>query len=428
MDTFVLDTSALISNPTIYERFHNSIVIIPIIVLSELDNVKKQQNEAGKNARVCIKKLDKISELGYLDNGILLDNNILLKVDSKYQCLNENYKKYGNLDYGDTKILVNAIEVNNENSNTTLITNDFNLRIRARSFGVKAISCEENNSINELYNGYITVANESLGLQLADVGWADPEDLPPMVINECVLFTDKNGTGISIGRKVSDDQVLLIESKKPWGLSSKNKEQAFAIDMLLDNNIKLITMTGMAGTGKSILTLACALQLIVEQKKYNKCIIYRPIESVGKDLGYLPGTVDEKINPYFQNIIDNLEVLSNKRKNNKADIEYLKQLGKIDFEPITYIRGRSISDALIICDEAQNLSKEDIKTLLTRVSHNTKVILNGDVNQIDNSSLDASNNGLTYVIEKFKDSEIAGHIHFTQGERSVLAEEAAKRL
>lgn len=430
MDMIILDTSSLISNPTVYKQFPNSTVIIPIVVLSELDKLKKQLNETGKNARVCIKLLDEICERGDIDTGILLENDILLKVDVRYSNLSNDYKKFGPLDYGDTQILVNAYEVQKEtNESVTLITNDINLRIKAQAFRIHAQSCVNDNSSIELYTGYTEVVNTELGYQLEQLGTVDCEDLEPLNMNEFVLFKDLNGDGISVGRKLNEDYVALVETNKPWGINSKNKEQAFAIDLLLDNNVKLVTLTGIAGCGKTLLTLSCALQLIVENKKYNKCIIYRPVEPVGKDIGYLPGDLNEKIAPYFQNINDNLEALSlNSRKKSKSEIELLKELGKISYEPLTYIRGRSISNALMIVDEAQNLSPEDIKTVLTRVGSGTKVILNGDINQIDNTALDASNNGLTYVINKFKGSKLYGHVNLVQGERSLLAEEAANRL
>lgn len=432
---YVLDTSALISNPNLFLKFNNSKVIIPIVVLSELDKLKKQQNETGKNARICIKNIDKItSTVADITVGALLDNNIFLQINIDYSSLSDDYVKFGPLDYGDTKILVTAYELNKEQNNVTLISNDINLRIKARAFGIDSEGCKENYFYDELPKGFIEVQNVDLGMQLASLDWVDPDEVPILNINEFVLFTDENNKGISAGRKISDDQIVPLRSDKPWGINSKNKEQAFAIDLLMDPSVDLVTLTGEAGCGKSLITIACALELIVHEKKYNKCIIYKPIESVGKDLGYLPGSVAEKITPYFRNIIDSLEYLaysgggSKKNNHSKSNLEYLKDLGKIEFEPLTYIRGRSISNTLIICDEAQNLTKNEIKTLLTRVSKGSKVILNGDINQIDNMSLDSENNGLTYVIKKFKNSEIAGHISLLQNERSKLAEEAANRL
>jgi PhoH-like ATPase len=249
-------------------------------------------------------------------------------------------------------------------------------------------------------------------------------------MHECVLFESPNGDGISMGRKVSNNKLKLIRKIYPWGVSSRNKEQSFAMDLIMDKGIDLVTLVGKAGTGKSLILLATAIELVISRKEYDKFIIYRPIQSVGNDIGYLPGTMEEKLAPWFQAIMDNFELLFGNKVGAdwKRDLEMFQKKGKIEMEAITYIRGRSIPNAIILVDECQNLSKEDVKTILTRAGEGTKIILTGDIEQIDNSSLDATNNGLIHVIEKFKDSEMAGHITFTQGERSRLASKAAEIL
>jgi PhoH-like ATPase len=233
-----------------------------------------------------------------------------------------------------------------------------------------------------------------------------------------------------MGRKVAPDCVKLIRKQYPWNISGRNKEQNFAIDLIMDKNVDLVTLIGRAGTGKSLIVLATALELVLGRKEYDKFIIYRPIQPVGNDIGYLPGTMEEKLAPWFSAIMDNFEMLFSTKHGGdwKRELEMYQKKGRIEMEAITYIRGRSIPNAIILVDEAQNLSKEDVKTILTRAGEGTKIILTGDIEQIDNSLLDATSNGLTHVIEKFKDSELAGHVTFTQGERSKLASKAAEIL
>jgi PhoH-like ATPase len=250
--------------------------------------------------------------------------------------------------------------------------------------------------------------------------------------HECVLFEDEFGNGIAMGRKIGAEKIKLIKKAFPWGISAKNKEQAFAIDLIMDKSVDLVTLIGKAGTGKSLIALAAAVDLVLGQKKFEKLIIYRPVQAVGNDIGFLPGTMEEKLAPWFQAIMDNFEFLFNAKGSQHGDwrknLEMFQRKGQLEMEAITYIRGRSIPNSVILVDECQNLSKEDVKTILTRAGEGTKIILTGDIEQIDNAGLDATSNGLTYIIEKFKDSDLAGHITFVQGERSRLASKAAEIL
>lgn len=432
---YVFDTSALINNPYIFEKFHNSDCILPIFVLNELDKLKKMPAEVGKNARVVIRLLEEISNLGDISTGVLLKNDILLKVDVDYLDLSDPfYKSFGDPTYGDTQILACAYTHWREHTehDVVLVSNDINLRIKAKARGIPSEAHEDKtHCINDLFTGNQVIKNEDAGLELQQHGQLDPRCFDIKLLpNECVLFEADNGDGISMGRLVSDNKIKSIKKNYPWNLSSRNKEQTFAIDLIMDKKIDLVTLIGIAGSGKSLISLASALELVLNRREYNKLVIYRPIQPVGKDIGFLPGLLNEKLAPWFQAIMDNLEILfSNKNGGDwKRELEMYQKKSKIEMEAITYIRGRSIPNSIILIDEAQNISKEDIKTILTRVGENTKIILTGDLDQIDNNSLDAVNNGLTYVIEKFKESELAGHITFTQGERSRLATEAAKIL
>lgn len=431
--TYVLDTSTLIYDPTTWKQFPHSDVIIPIIVLNELDKLKKQPGETGRNARVCIRLLDEISETGDISTGILLDQDILLKVDATYYDLSDG--SFGDPTYGDTHILYCAHITNaaHPEHDVTLVSNDINLRVKAKARSMDAISHEgQRYSLSDLYSGTKVVKDEEAGLDLQQLGVINPEsyglfDLSP---NQCVMFESKSGDGIAMGRQISKTKLKLIKKVYPWNVAARNKEQSFAIDLIMDKNVDLVTLIGKAGTGKSLIVLAAALELVISKQEYDKFIIYRPIQPVGNDIGFLPGTMEEKLAPWFQAIMDNMEILfaTKGRSDWKRELEMYQNKGRIEMEAITYIRGRSIPNAIILIDECQNLSKEEVKTILTRAGEGTKIILTGDIEQIDNSVLDATGNGLTHVIEKFKNSELAGHITFAQGERSKLASTAAEIL
>ena len=432
--TYILDTSALITNPFIYKTFQHSDIIIPIIVINELDRKKTSFNEAGKNARVCIRGLDEISNLGDISTGILLDNDILIKIDTTFRDTKSDlYKDLGDSGSADTAILAcaNSYYLMDPNSDVTLVSNDLNLRIRARSKGIDAVGYEEDKrSFDDLYSGAISVVNPDLGEKLLSNGYLSIDDCEGFSLfpNECISFLDENNSIISIGRKVSEDKIKLLKKTYPWNISSRNKEQSFAIDMIMDKNIDLVTLVGFAGTGKTIIAMAAALELVINKKDYNKLVIYRPVIAVDEGIGWLPGTLEEKMQPWMQPIIDNLEVILEPGMGDKwkVNLDLFKRKGILEFDAISYIRGRSITNAIILVDEIQNLSTQQVKTILTRAGDGTKIILTGDIEQIDNKSLDAMNNGLAYVVEKFKKSDLSGHITFTEGERSRLATYAAK--
>lgn len=427
MTTYVLDTSTLVCDPSAWKHFVESQVIIPITALNELDNLKKTPGDVGRNARVCIRMLDEISDRGDITVGVLLDDNILLKIDVNNNIIPD--AGFGPQSYGDSQILACAYYYHIEfpNDEIVLVSNDISLKIKAKARGVDAISYEgERYFITELYSGLKTVNNSDAANELSTTGkiFSDNYGID-LNYNECVFFEKEN----IIGRKVSDRIVEIIKKSSLWGIYPKNKEQACAMDLILDKTVDLVTLTGAAGTGKTLVILAAALELVINKKEYNKFIIYRPIQPVGNDIGFLPGTLEEKLSPWFTAVMDGLEfLLGSKNRDWKKDLELWQKKDLVEFGAITYVRGRSIPNAIILIEEAQNISKDEIKTILTRAGTGTKVILNGDLDQIDRNDLDATNNGLVYVIEKFKDDEGAGHITFTQGERSRLATKAAEIL
>jgi PhoH-like ATPase len=432
---YVLDTSVLICNPSAYKQFPHSDVILPISVLNELDKLKKLSSEAGKNARVAIRLLDEISNLGDISTGILLDDDIMLSVDATYlDCSQSPYLGLGDPNYGDTQILACAYShwQRHPQHDVCLVSNDINLRIKAKSRGIEAEAQEDKKySVSDVYSGLQVIINEEAGLDLQRHGHLDPIRYG-LTLNphECVLFRADNGDGIALGRKVAGNKVKIVKKCYPWGIAARNVEQTFLIDLIMDKEIDLITTLGLAGSGKSLIALAASLELVLSKREYERLIIYRPIESVGKSLGFLPGELSEKLSPHFTAIMDNFEILfSNKVGSDwRRDLEMYQKKGRIEMDAIAFIRGRSIPNSLILVDESQNLNNAEIKTILTRAGENTKVIFNGDTSQIDADNLDASNNGLTYIINKFKTSDLAAHITLTKGERSRLATLAAEIL
>jgi len=774
--TIILDTCTLIDDPFCFKNFHNNQVIIPITVLDELDKLKKGSDKRSMGARVCIRALDEISARGNIYDGIKIENGVILKIDTTSYVIPESL---GSALYGDTRIISCALAYN-INSHVTLVTNDISCRVRARSLGIKAEAYEyDKTSISELYSGSRVIVNEEIGTELLANGHLDTKTSGiDMLMNECVTFLDEDGDIVSMGRKISKNKIKIIKKSYPWNINARNNEQAYAIDLISDPGVALVTLVGKAGSGKSIIALATALELVTS-KHYDKLIVYRPIQAVGNDLGYLPGpqpldakiftpngwttmgdisvndyvigsdgnpkkvlkifpkgkkevfkvhfsdnsfteccedhlwettslqesqrqngmgsikslkeiketlkvykskinnhkiklinpvnfennetvidpyimgillgdgtlsenssvyftssdeqiaenckklipsdmlckiknkvngscnysfivknnlnnehrqdnifakeikklgllgsksrtkfipkeykinsivnrlsllqglmdtdgfvssdgndvsysttsdqlaqdvkfivqslggiakinkkhssyiydgiekelisnvvsvslpnymcpfrldrkisrykprkhqlhrmitdittvgfkdtkciliesddhlyatdefilthnTMEEKLSPWFEAIMDNFEVLfqNSNGDNWLRDFEMFKKKGKIELQALTYIRGRSIPNAIMLIDEMQNITKEDAKTILTRAGEGTKIILAGDIDQIDSKDLDATNNGLAYVIEKFKDQQIAGHVTFTKGERSRLA-------
>lgn len=431
---YIIDTSVLIYDPNSFNSFPGSNIIIPVNVLDELDKIKTLPNDAGKNARLCIRFLDDLCHQGEIHKGIKLKNNAILRVDTS-----KLPDRFGPASYVDNKILSCAYFIKEKNlkkkiiPSTILVSRDINLRIRARAFNIQAQDYEKDKiSVTEFYQGFQTIVNDDIGKILSKKDFLDIcmyDELQNLKPNECVYFESEAGDGLSLGRRIGN-KLVAIKNKKPWGLELRNKEQAFAVDLLCDPKISLVSLVGKAGTGKTVCALAAALEMVLEQKKYNRMIIYRPIQPVGNDIGFLPGTIEEKLSPWMQAISDNFEFLFESKSGSKWKTTLDRYLhdGSIEMEAITYIRGRSIPDAFILIDESQNLSKEEVKTILTRAGTGTKIIMTGDIEQIDSSHLDATNNGLSYIVEKFKNIDLAGHITFTKGERSVLASKAAEIL
>jgi PhoH-like ATPase len=433
--TYIIDTCVLAHDPHSFKKFpKGSEVVLPIYVLDELDKLKSRPDAAGKNSRVCIRLLDEVCQKGSVSKGIRIDNNILFKIDS-----NVVPNTFGPPEYVDNKILSCAYIYQQKNSKkkvptaTILVSRDINLRVRAEAIGVKSQSYESEQVENDdQFLGLVNIVHEEMGRELAEKGVIDCctyDELHDLKQNEGVHIENKEGAGLAMGRRVGD-KLKLIKSRKPWGLDLRNKEQAFAVELLADPKLPLVSLIGQAGTGKTVITIAAALELVIDKRQFDRMIIYRPVHTVGKDLGYLPGTLEEKLYPHMQAIYDAFEFLLTSQKGDKwkSMFELYMDKGIIQLDTMAYCRGRSIPNTLMIIDEAQNLSKEEMKTILTRASKGTKIILTGDVEQIDNNSLDSINNGLSFVVEKFKNSTLSGHVTLLKGERSELSAEAARLL
>jgi PhoH-like ATPase len=341
----------------------------------------------------------------------------------------------------DNRILAVAIDLKEREpkSQVIFITKDTNLRIRADALGLSAKDYDtERVEISDLYTGHteLMVPGELVDQMYRPSAEIEVPGQDQLAANQFVLLKDEaNPSHTAMGRlnAARGRIVPLMRTGKDgvWGVRPRNMEQSYTLDLVLNDDIKLVTIVGKAGTGKTLLAIAAGLHKTTEESLYQKLLVSRPIFPLGRDIGYLPGDVDQKLNPWMQPIFDNVEFLMNlSRADKKAGRGYheLIDLGILEIEPLTYIRGRSIPNQFIIVDEAQNLTPHEVKTIITRVGDNTKIVLTGDPFQIDNPYVDSTNNGLVHVVNRFKNEKIAGHITMTKGERSALAELAANLL
>jgi PhoH-like ATPase len=430
--TYILDTNVLLHDPDSLFSFEDNAIVLPLSVIEELDRIKRRSDEVGRNAREVSRKLDELRVRGRLSEGVGLANGGSVRIE-----INGNQPDnhpYGiDLNTTDNRILALAYALmNNGQTPVILVTKDLNLRIKADVLGLSAEDFYSDKV--DYYQLYSGVAELYLSHQEIDrfyqEGYLDyqAEDLQPHQF--CILKLGESSSKSALAR-YSNHRLhrLSPDGKAVYGIKALNKEQKFALDLLLDDAIQVVTLVGKAGTGKTILALAAGLEKVLEGGgRYNRILITRPIVPLGNDIGYLPGDKEDKIRPWMQPIYDNLEYLCNEHIQPNGCIDYLIANGKIELEALTYIRGRSIPKQFIICDESQNLSPHVIKTILTRVGRGSKIIFTGDPEQIDHPYLDASSNGLSYLVEKIKAEEISGHITLIKGERSGIAELGARLL
>lgn len=447
---YLLDTNVLLGDPRALFSFQENHIIIPMIVLEELDRFKSHNDEIGRAARTVNRTLDELRSTGSLHDGVPLPGGGTLRVISSEPTPIKglNYSKPDNLIIGYASLDPKYI----------LVSRDISVRIKCDALNIRAEDYL-NQRVQDTEGGYTGVSvlhtdrvyidnlyhNTSLvGDEVRDA--LEAAGHPELSSNEILVL--KDGSPVSsisalcryIITDAGDPEIRLLTREGPvFGVTPKNKEQRFALELLLDPTISLVTITGSAGCGKTFISIAAAFEQLNgfgTQQRYEKFIVARPNYSMGPDLGYLPGTLEEKLHPWIAPIRDNIAMLLNKKNKGKSEamlsndayLTTLQEKGVIEVQALSYIRGRSISDAILLIDESQNLSKHELKTIITRAGENCKIILTGDTSQIDNPHLDALNNGLSHCVEAFKRENIAGHITLIKGERSRLSATAARVL
>lgn len=439
---YVLDTNVLLQDPHAIYSFEDNEIVIPAVVLEEVDSKKRYMDEIGRNARYISRLLDQYRQKGKLHLGVGLENGGTLRIELNHKSflkMKEIFIERSN----DNRIIAVALNLQEEEEDkdqprpVTLVSKDALVRVKSEALGLHAedflsdqvvqysksyMGCIElkvnKETINEFY------AQQKIAIQKL-------KQRRILYAHEFVILKDELGSSASAIGKVSPDgnflKPLTFNDDHIWGVKARNVQQKMAFELLLNDHIPLVTLTGKAGTGKTLLSLAAGLLKIEDENKYQKLLVARPVVPMGKDIGFLPGEKEEKLRPWMQPIYDNLEYLFHTKKPGDLD-RILQGMGSIQVEALTYIRGRSIPEQFIIIDEAQNLTKHEVKTIITRVGEASKIVLMGDPEQIDHPYLDESNNGLTYVVEKFKDQAISGHVRLEKGERSPLAQLAAQIL
>ena len=422
---YILDTNVLIHDPISFTKFEDNSVVIPISVIEELDTFKSVADERGKAARIVSRKLDDYRKSGKLNAGVKMENGGTLIVDLDHE---QVLPKEFLLEKMDNRILNSALWFKKKKNNAILVTKDINLRLKAEAVGIPSEDYEAGKvKVDEIYPGLVTIEKTADFVDKFYKEKTAKNTDTDLVANEFVIFKAKEDPKKSAMGRVSPADTSVIKmlqpESSPWGIRPLNKEQRCAMDLLLDENVKLVTMIGSAGTGKTLMSLACGLQKAVEENIYRRLIICRPIVPVGKDIGFIPGTKEEKLSTWMGAIYDNLEFIMDKRHQDDAmqKFEYLLQNGKIEIASVTHIRGRSLPKQYMIVDDAQNLTPHEIKTILSRAGEGTKVVVTGDPYQIDNPYLDIASNGLMYIVDRFKGQKLYGHLTFTKTERSELA-------
>ena len=434
---YVLDTSVFLTNANSVYAYGTNDIIVPMKVLEEIDKHKKRQDSVGSNARTIIRIFDDLREIGTLYDGVQIqEGKGTLKVRSNALNVHEYLPDDLSPDVPDHKIIATAMREREKNpdSDVTLVSRDVNMRVICDALGLSTQDYNPDQVLEageEVYTGFseILVDDEAIDKFYAgeDIPLSE-EDLKALHPNQFVMLkSNVNKSRTALTRFLDPKQPLrkVFSKKSAYGVTPRNKEQKFAMDLLFDTDIAVVSLLGSAGTGKTLCALCAGLEQVLGSEDYTRLIVSRPIQPLGKEIGFLPGTMEEKMAPWLTPIQDNLQFLMG---NDKIMLQEYLDRGTIEMEAITYIRGRSISKAFIIIDEAQNLTRHELKTIITRVGADTKIVLTGDIEQIDNAYVDETSNGLTYAVEKFKEHSLGGHVTFMKGERSAIATLAAKIL
>lgn len=467
---FVLDTNVLLHNPNALFVFKEHEVIIPLAVIEELDKMKRKDDDLGRNARECIRHLDRLRGIGKLTEGVdwgaasphqgAAASTSPTGKTGRVRIDVQDYQRPLGLreDTADHRIIAVAHHLKNSGVRAVFVSKDLGARIKSDALGIRTEDFENQKiDADRLYTGYHAV--QSKGSLIDDLykdrllevervmplltatdpmGGVYRRDLHPNQFLVLRDSEDENHTGI--GRRLSDtDHVIPVTGpRKPvFGIMHRNVQQMMALDLLMDDEVRLVSLVGSAGTGKTLLAIAAGMAKVFSEERYDKLLVARPIMPMGRDIGYLPGDKDEKLTAWMQPVFDNLGYLLSTRgahlaapesHSTEQRIQKLVADGKLVLEPLTYIRGRSIPHQFMIVDEAQNLTPHEVKTIVSRVGEGTKLVLTGDIGQIDNPYLDTSSNGLSYAIEKMKGVRLYGHVTLAKSERSELASIAASRL
>ena len=437
MKNYVLDTNVLLHDPNSLLNFENNRVLIPIEVIEEIDRFKRESTELGQNARTVSRTLDGLRSKGSLNEGVELENGGCLRIIFQKKEKASKGQLVFTENTVDNRILAQALAIQKSQpkSPTILVSKDINLRIKADAVGLPAEDYETDRiQIKDLYTGMLEMMTtaEKVASFRAN-GELELNGGTQYFPNEyCTLMEETNPKRTALAKVDATGKKLvpIIDSREGiWGIKPRNREQHFAFDALLDDRIKLVTLMGKAGTGKTLMAMAAGLKKTVLDREFRRLVVARPTISMGKELGFLPGSLEEKLAPWMQPIHDALEMLSDLNMGNEhRRSNDLMRSGSIVVEALSYIRGRSIAHQFMVIDEAQNLTPLEVKTIITRVGHGTKIVFTGDPYQIDNPYVDSSSNGFNYIISKFRGEPVAAHIELQKGERSELAELAANLL
>jgi len=433
---YVLDTSVYLTNADCIYAFKNHDIYVPLKVFEEIDKHKKRQDIVGSQARKIIRIWDDLRIRGSINKGIRIRKGLgLLKSVAAGDISRKDLPCDLDIGIPDHLIIATALKIQNEcDRKVILVSRDINMRVIADAVGLTSEDFQNNQIVDDsesIFEGYTTVLVDD---QIIDQFYEKKKiylEKPALFPNQYImLVSNANAKKSALGRfvrKESPIKQILPGKNKIWGISPRNKEQSFLLDALMDPEIRVVSAIGKAGSGKTICAIAAGLEQTIDEAtaQYSRVIVSRPVQPLGKDIGFLPGSMEEKMTPWLMPIQDNLQFLMG---NDKVTLDIYMQKGTIEIEALTYIRGRSISNAFIIIDEAQNLTTHELKTIITRVGEGTKIVLTGDIEQIDNVYIDATTNGLTHAVEKFKQFDLASHVTLHKGERSKVATYAAKHL
>ncbi len=432
MKNYILDTNVLLHDPNSIFNFADNSVLIPIEVIEEIDRFKRESSERGQNARSVSRMLDGLRTKGHLSKGVTLDGGGHLRIMFEAA---DGIAPTGRTT--DSRIVAMALTVQKQDpaKRAILVTKDINLRIKADALGLQTEDYETDHvEIKDLYTGTfeLPVSSDKL-TQLRANGELELNGAGIRLPNEyCTLIDEANPKRTALARVDATGKRLapIVDAREGvWGIKPRNREQHFAFDALLNDEIKLVTLMGKAGTGKTLIAMAAGLKRTVLDREFRRLIVARPTIPMGREIGFLPGTLEEKLTPWMQPIHDTLELLGdlNMGHDNRRSSDLIRS-GIVVVEALSFIRGRSIAGQFMLIDEAQNLTPLEAKTIITRVGEGTKIVMTGDPYQIDNPYVDSQSTGFNYVVSRFRAAKIAAHIELQKGERSELAELAANLL